>query len=77
MPGSILITPEVLRLAEGYVQVTSLGSVAIQGLSTPMAVYAVTGAGLVRTRLQAAAARGLTRFVGRAGELEQLRQALE
>jgi class 3 adenylate cyclase len=77
MPGSILITPEVLRLAEGYVQVTSLGPVAIKGLSTPLAVYAVTGAGPVRTRLQAAAARGLTRFVGRTGALEQLRQALE
>jgi class 3 adenylate cyclase len=51
MPESILITPEVLRLAEGYVQVTSLGSVAIKGLSTPLAVYAVTGAGPVRSRL--------------------------
>jgi class 3 adenylate cyclase len=57
MPGSILITPEVLRLAEGYVQVTSLGPVAIKGLSTPLAVYAVTGAGPVRSRLQAAAPR--------------------
>src|ERR671937_353328 len=54
MPGSIRITPGVLRLAEGYVQVTSLGPVAIKGLSTPMAVYEVTGAGPVRTRLQAA-----------------------
>ncbi len=30
----------------------------------------------MRSRLQAAAARGLTRFVGRDAELEQLRQAL-
>ena len=66
MPGSILITPEVLRLAEGYVQVTSLGPVAIKGLSTPVEVYEVLGAGPVRSRLQAAAMRGLTRFVGRA-----------
>src|SRR5262249_60477509 len=35
----------------------------------------VTGAGAARTRLQAAARRGLTRFVGRDLELEQLRRA--
>jgi len=35
----------------------------------------VTGAGPARTRLQAAARRGLTRFVGRDAELEQLRRA--
>jgi class 3 adenylate cyclase len=56
-PGSILITPAVLRLAEGYVHVTSLGAVSIKGLRTPMDVYEVTGAGRVRSRLQAATAR--------------------
>ena len=40
-----------------------------------MEVYEVTGAGLVRSRLQAAAARGLTRFVGRQPEQEALQQA--
>jgi hypothetical protein len=35
------------------------------------------GAGTARTRLEAAARRGLTRFVGRSTELEQLRDALE
>jgi class 3 adenylate cyclase len=77
MPGAILITPEVLRLAEGYVQVKPLGPVPIKGLRGPMEVYEVTGAGPVRTRLQAAATRGLTRFVGRQTELEALRQAFE
>ena len=37
----------------------------------------MTGAGPVRSRLQAATAQGLTRFVGRDTELDQLRQALE
>jgi predicted ATPase len=76
MPGSVLITPEVLRLVEGYVQVNALGPVSIKGLSTPLEVYEVTGAGSALTRLQAAVARGLTRFVGRHAELEQLHQAL-
>jgi tetratricopeptide (TPR) repeat protein len=75
-PGSILLTAEVLRLAEGYVGVTPLGPMSVKGLSAPIEVYEVTGAGLVRTRLQAAAARGLTKFVGRDSEVEQVRQAL-
>ena len=76
-PGSILITADTLRLAEGYVQVKSLGPVNVKGMSEPVEVYEVTGAGAARTRLQAAAARGLTRFVGRDAETEQLRKALE
>jgi class 3 adenylate cyclase len=75
-PGSILLTAEVLRLAEGYVGVKPLGPMSVKGLGAPIEVYEVTGAGPVRTRLQAAAARGLTKFVGRDHEIEQLRQAL-
>ena len=75
MPGSILIAPETLNLAEGYVVVKPLGERPIKGLDTPIEVFEVMGAGSVRSRLQAAAARGLTRFVGRGLELEQLRQA--
>jgi class 3 adenylate cyclase/tetratricopeptide (TPR) repeat protein len=76
MPGSILITPAVLGLVEGFVQVKALGAVPIRGLRDPVEVYEVTDAGVVRSRLQAAAARGLTRFVGRQPELETLQQAL-
>jgi class 3 adenylate cyclase len=74
-PGAIVIAPETLALAEGYVEVKSLGPVAVKGLADAVEIYEVTGAGLARTRLQAAARRGLTRFVGRGAELEQLRRA--
>ena len=76
-PGSVLITADTLRLAEGFVQVKSIGPVNVKGMSEPVEVYEVTGVGAARSRLQAAAARGLTRFVGRNGETEQLRKALE
>ena len=76
MPGAILITPAVLGLVEGFVQVKALGAMPVRGLRDPVEVYEVTGAGVVRSRLQAAAARGLTRFVGRQPELETLQQAL-
>jgi len=44
-PGSILLTAEGLRLAEGYVEVKPLGLMAIKGLSEPIDVYEVTGVG--------------------------------
>jgi class 3 adenylate cyclase/tetratricopeptide (TPR) repeat protein len=77
MPGSVLITADMLRLVEGYVEVTPLGPVPVKGLPEPVEVYELRGAGPVRTRLQATAARGLTRFVGRDTELAALGQALE
>jgi class 3 adenylate cyclase/tetratricopeptide (TPR) repeat protein len=77
MPGSVLITADTLHLAEGYVVTKSLGPVPVKGLADPVQIYEVTGAGAARTRLHAAAGRGLTRFVGRGVEQEQLRLALQ
>jgi class 3 adenylate cyclase/tetratricopeptide (TPR) repeat protein len=76
-PGAIVITPETLALVEGYVEVKSLGPVPVKGLGEPVEVFELVGAGGARTRLEAAARRGLTRFVGRNAELEQLRVALD
>jgi class 3 adenylate cyclase/tetratricopeptide (TPR) repeat protein len=76
-PGSILLSGEALRLAEGYVQVKALGPIPVKGLSEPVEVWEVVGGGSVRTRLQAAAMRGFNRFVGRDAEMEQLRHGLQ
>ena len=76
-PGSILITTETLRLAEGYIRATPLGPVLIKGLDAPVEVFELIGASGIRRRLQATAARGLTRFVGRDTEFAALVQALE
>jgi hypothetical protein len=76
-PGSVLITRDALNLAEEYVQVRPLGAVPVKGLETPTTVYELTESVPARSRLEATAARGLTRFVGRDRELEQLAQALE
>ena len=74
-PGATLLTPETLALAEGFVQVTALGPMAVKGLAAPVEVYELAGVSAARSRLQAAAARGLSRFVGRDAEIEQLRRA--
>jgi len=76
-PGSIIVTPSTLALVEGLVAVSSLGPVPVKGLAEPLEVFEVTGVGVARTRLHAAARRGLTRFVGRDSELEQLWRAQE
>src|SRR5262245_15728193 len=64
-PGTIRLTADTLRLAEGWVQVTPLGPVPVKGLPAPMEVYELVGVGPARTHLQMFAARGLTPFVGR------------
>src|SRR5690349_5896418 len=71
-PGSILLTTGTRALAEGFIQVRPLGPTPVKGLAGPVEVYELTGAGLARSRLRAAAARGLTRFVGRAAEMGHL-----
>jgi class 3 adenylate cyclase len=76
-PGSVLITAETLRLAEGLLQARPLGPVPVKGLAHPVEVFELVGATPMRTRLLVAAARGLTHFVGRQAEIEALRQALE
>src|SRR5499427_3456231 len=76
-PGSIRVSAATLRLVEGLVQVTALGPVPVKGLEEPIEVFELVGASAIRQRLQASAARGLTRFVGRQQELAALQQALE
>ncbi|MGE5850411.1 MAG: AAA family ATPase, partial [Candidatus Methylomirabilota bacterium] len=76
-PGTIRLTAETLRLAEGFVQVNPLGPIPVKGMAEMVGLFELAGAGLVRKRLHAAAARGLTRFVGREPELEALFQALD
>jgi len=74
-PGSVLTTANTHRLAEGYIAMKSLGPVPVKGLADPVEIFEVTGGGSARTRLQAAAERGLTQFVGRDVELQQLQRA--
>jgi class 3 adenylate cyclase/tetratricopeptide (TPR) repeat protein len=76
-PGQIFLTEHTLRLAEGYVAAKSLGPVPIKGLAAPVAIFELKGPGPIRSRLQLAAARGLSRFVGRDVELADLCAAME
>jgi len=76
-PGSIVVTEYTHKLTAGYFEFKALGRTQVKGVEEPLNVYEVLGAGPLRTRLQVAARRGLTRFVGRHSEMDQMRQALE
>jgi class 3 adenylate cyclase/tetratricopeptide (TPR) repeat protein len=74
--GTGLLTSDTLALVEGRFEVRPLGPTPVKGLEQPVDVYELVGSGAARTRLQASAARGLTRFVGRQRELEVVQEAL-
>lgn len=77
-PGSVVVSEYTYKLTEGYFAFKPLGAVRVKGVSEPVNIYEVVGVGPLRTRLQVSATRrGLTRFVGRQSELEQLQRALE
>ena len=75
-PGSIVISEYTRKLTEGYFDLKALGAAEIKGVEEPLNVYEVIGAGPLRTRLQVSARRGLSRFVGRHTEMDQIQQAL-
>jgi hypothetical protein len=75
-PGSIRLTAETFRLAEGFIQVNPLGPVPVKGLPKAVDVFELVGVTAVRRRLQVAAARGLTHFLGRQTEFDLLCQVL-
>ncbi len=74
-PGAVVVSESVRRLAEGYFQLKPLGPARIRGVNEPVEIFEVTGLGPLRTRLQVASRRGLTKFVGREREMEALGDA--
>jgi class 3 adenylate cyclase/predicted ATPase len=76
-PGKAYLTEQTASWVEGYCRLGDLGSFDVKGVQQPLRVFELQGVGPLRTRLEVAASRGLVRFVGRRGEMEQLRRAWE
>ena len=74
--GSIAVSETTAKLCEGYFELRNLGPTTVKGVSAPVNVYEVLGPGPLRTHFELSTRRGLTRFVGRERELEQMRRAL-
>ncbi len=75
--GGIVISEDTRHLVEGYFELRDLGPTEVKGISEPINVYEVVGAGPARGHFELAARRGLTKFVGRESELKQMARALE
>lgn len=73
-PGTIKVAENTYRLTREYFEFKPLGEIAVKGRKALVRTYQVLGVGLVRDRLSAAIKRGLTNFVGRRMELDQLIQ---
>src|SRR5499425_1323110 len=75
--GTTLITAPTLRQVEGFVQLKSVGAVAVKGVSQPVEAFEVVAVTAARTRVQAAAVQGLTPLVGRRREIEVFSELIE
>ena len=71
-PNTLVISAATYQLIEGYFTCEALGEQTLQGLAQPLRVYQVLGASGAQSRLEVAAARGLTPLVGREPEVALL-----
>jgi adenylate cyclase len=76
-PGKAYLTDETAKLVAGYLDLDDLGEFDVKGVSEPVRVHALAGAGGAHSRLDISRARGFTTFVGRGDELATLEAALE
>ncbi|MBA7690170.1 hypothetical protein ES703_98694 [subsurface metagenome] len=64
-------------MARDFFKFEPLGKVEVKGKEEPVEAYELVEAGEVETRIAAAVAKGLTRFVGREREIAALKEAFE
>jgi class 3 adenylate cyclase len=72
-PGQIYLSEACRKLALGHITVETLAPRPLKGFSAPVPLHRVTGTG-DPSRWRVRAARGVSRFVGRDGELATLAQ---
>ena len=73
-PGSVWMTDSTRRSVEGFVVCRSVGDVSVKGRAEPVAAFEVLAPSGAATRFEAALARGLSPFVGRAARRDHADQ---
>ncbi len=71
-PGAVYLTEGTAKLVFGFFRLRDIGPFQLRGVREPTRVYDLQGVGPMRSRLDVARSRGLTRFVGRDKEMEVL-----
>lgn len=73
-PQTVVVSAATAQLVEGYFVLKDLGAHALAGQRQPVAVYEVRQESPLQTRLEVAAVRGLTPFVGRKADVTLLHE---
>ena len=76
-PGTILVSENVHKIARDFFEFESLGKVQVKGKEQPLEAYELIKVSKVESRIGAAVAKGLTKFVGREEEIDILKKAFE
>ncbi len=76
-PGAILVSGHTQRLARDFFTFSRLGALQVKGKEEPQDAHILLSPTEVKTRIEASAVAGLTRFVGRDKEMEALNEALD
>jgi class 3 adenylate cyclase len=71
-PDSVVITGDTLRLVRGLFITRELGALSLEGIAEPVPAYRVVQPSGVRSRLDVAAATGLSPLVGRERDVAML-----
>jgi class 3 adenylate cyclase/tetratricopeptide (TPR) repeat protein len=75
--GTILLSANSHKLVRDFFELEPLGKLDVKGKKEAHAVYELIRAAAVQTRIEAAAAKGLTTFVGRSRQLQALKEVYE
>jgi class 3 adenylate cyclase/tetratricopeptide (TPR) repeat protein len=76
-PGTSMVSENTYKIVKDFFEFQALGEVQVKGKEKALEAYELKGVSDVETRIDAAVAKGLTKFVGRRNSLGALRQALE
>jgi hypothetical protein len=76
-PNTVVISGDTYHLVQGFFTCQGLGSHDLKGLSAPLPLYRILGAGAAQSRFEVAVQKGLTPLVGREEESELLARRWE
>jgi predicted ATPase len=76
-PDALVISAATQRLVQGFFACQDLGSHELKGISMPLTLYRVHGAGEAQSRFEVSVQKGLTPLVGREEESELLSRRWE
>jgi len=75
--GSVMVSTNTYKMARDFFVFETVGKVPVKGKERPQEAYVLIKASEVETRIEASAARGLTKFVGRGQEMQVVKNVFE